>query len=57
VKRAWDDTQERVSDVYINWFSKGLWKWLIHYSSIVLDIYRCVMYTHNILGVGFTSFL
>jgi hypothetical protein len=24
VKRAWDDTQERVRDVYIGWFCKVL---------------------------------
>jgi hypothetical protein len=44
VKRAWDDTQERVGDVYIDWSLKSLWKWLILYSSVNRQFDMCVMY-------------
>jgi hypothetical protein len=50
VKRAWDDTQERVGDVYIEW-------WIRASFQAIFQCLRCVYFTQNLKKCLYLCFL
>jgi hypothetical protein len=50
VMRAWDNTQERVGDVYIDWWIRGLYQ-------AIIQCFRYVYFTQNLMKCLYLCFL